>query len=71
MELEFISLECNEVPGVSFEMSVGLLCLWAACILKLRAMFLSYWRICIVCLVLELVGPWVLLGFSVGMKAFG
>ena len=27
-------------------------------------------RICVVCLVLELVGPWVELGFSVGMKAF-
>ena len=24
-----------------------------------------------VCLVLELVGPWVELGFSVGMEAFG
>ena len=28
------------------------------------------WRICVVCLALELVGPWVVLGFSVGMKAF-
>ena len=26
--------------------------------------------ICVVCLVLELVGPWVELGFGVGMKAF-
>ena len=25
VELDFLSLECNEVPGVSFEMSVGLL----------------------------------------------
>ena len=25
VELDFFSLECNEVPGVSFEMSVGLL----------------------------------------------
>jgi len=24
-----------------------------------------------VCLALELVGPWVVLGFSVGMEAFG
>ena len=39
-------------------------------ILKLRAVFLCYWRICIVCLALELVGPWVVLGFSVGMEVF-
>ena len=28
------------------------------------------WRICLVCLSLELVGPCVVLGFSVGMEAF-
>jgi len=43
---------------------------WAACILKLRPMFLCCWIICVVCLALELVGPWVVLGFSVGMEAF-
>ena len=57
-------------PGVSFEMSVGLVWLWAACILQLGAMFLRCWRICVVCLALELIGPWVVLGFSVGMEAF-
>ena len=36
----------------------------------LRAMFLHCWRICVVCLALELVGPSVALGFSVGMEAF-
>ena len=35
----------------------------------LRAMFLCCLRICI-CLSLELVGSWVVLGFSVGMEAF-
>src|SRR5574341_331208 len=44
--------------------------LWAACILELRAVFLCCWRICLVCLALELVGPCVVLGFSVGMEAF-
>ena len=43
---------------------------WAACILKLSTKFLCCWRICVVCLALELVGPWVLLGLSVGMEAF-
>ena len=33
-------------------------------------MFLCCWRICMVCLALELVGPWVVLGFSAGMEAF-
>ena len=42
----------------------------AACILKLRAMFLCCWRICVVFLALELVVPWVVLSFSVGMEAF-
>ena len=36
----------------------------------LLAMFLCCWRICTVCLALELVGPWIVLGFSVGMEAF-
>ena len=58
-------------PVVGFEMSVGLVRLWAACILKPRAMFLCCWRICMVCLALEFVGSWVVLGFSVGMEAFG
>ena len=33
-------------------------------------MFLCCWRICFICLALELVGPCVVLGFSVGMEAF-
>ena len=33
-------------------------------------MFLCCWRICVVCLTVELVGPSVVLGFSVGMEAF-
>ena len=36
----------------------------------LRVIFLHCWRISLVCLALELVGPWVVLGFSVGMEAF-
>ena len=33
-------------------------------------MFMCCWRICFVCLAPELVGPCVVLGFSVGMEAF-
>ena len=32
--------------------------------------FLCCWRICLVCLALELDGPCVVLDFSVGMEAF-
>ena len=56
---------------MNYEMSVRLEWRWAACILKLRAMFLCCWRICVVCLALELLGPWVVLGFSVDMEVFG
>ena len=44
---------------------------FTACILKLRAMFLCCWRICMLCLALELVESWAGLGFSVDMEAFG
>ena len=36
----------------------------------LIAVLLHCCRISMVCLALELVGPWVVLGFSVGMEAF-
>ena len=39
--------------------------------LMLRAMFLCCWRVFVVCLVLELIGSWVVVGFSVGIEAFG
>ena len=45
--------------------------LWAACMLTLRSMFLCYYRIYVVCLILELLGSWVVVGFGVGMEAFG
>ena len=38
--------------------------------LTLRSMFLRYYRIYVVCLVLELLGSWVVVGFGVGMGAF-
>ena len=52
-------------PVMSYEMSMALVLLWEACILKLKAMFLCCWRICMVCLPLEPVGP-----FSVDVEAF-
>ena len=58
-------------PVVIFEMFMGFVWLWAACILKLRAIFLRCWRIYMACLALELVGSWAELGFSVDMETFG
>ena len=46
-------------PVMNYEMSMVLESLWAAGILELRAVFLCCWRIYVVCLALELVGPWV------------
>ena len=57
-------------PVVSFGMSMGLVWLWAACLLILKAIFLLCWRISLVCLALELLDSWVELGLSVGMEAF-
>ena len=36
-----------------------------------RSMFLRYYRIYVVCLVLELLGSLVVVGFGVGMEDFG
>ena len=58
-------------PVVSFGMSMGLVWLWAACLLILKAIVLLCWRISIVCLALELLDSWVELGFSIGMEDFG
>ena len=58
-------------PVVSFEVSMGVVSLLAACVFVLMAMFLLCWRISLVCLALKLVGSWVELGFSVGTEAFG
>ena len=55
---------------VSFEMSVVWGSLWAACILKLRAVFLCFWTFCVVCRALEIVGSWMVLDFSVGMETW-
>ena len=38
--------------------------------MELRAVFQYCWRIRVACLALELVGPRVVFGFSVGMEAF-
>ena len=66
----FLLWSAMNCPVMSYEMSVGLESLWSACILKPRAVFLCCCRICMVCLALEIVGPWVVLGFCIGMEAF-
>ena len=60
-----------QCPVVSFEVSMGLVRLLATCVLRLRIMFLSCWRISLACLALKFVCSWVELGFSVGMETFG
>ena len=70
VEVDLCSLECNEVSCSDFEVSMGLVWFWAACLLVLRTVFLVWWRISMVCLALELVGSWMELGFSLGIETF-
>ena len=44
VELDFFSLECNEVSSNELSVVMVLEYLWAACILKLRGVFLCCWR---------------------------
>ena len=68
MELDLFSLECNETSssefwGVyGFGMTLGSLYFNAQGCINIS---LRCWRVSVVCLVLELVGSWVELGFSV------
>ena len=57
-------------PVMSFMVYMGLVWLWADCLLMLRTVFLLCWRISMVCLALEVVGSLVVLGFNVVMEAF-
>ena len=59
-----------QCPVVSFEMGLCVRCDFGQPV-YCRAMFLHCWRIFVVCLALELIGSWVVVGFSVGMEAFG
>ena len=70
VELYLFSLECNEMSNnelwdvFGFGLTLG--CLY----LEVQGCVPCCWRICVVCLALKLIGPWVVLGFSVGMEAF-
>ena len=58
-------MSSNELLDVSgFGITMGSLYIEA------QGYVLCCWRICVVCLALEFVGPWVVLGFSVGMETF-
>ena len=67
-ELYFFSLECNEMSSNElwdvYDFGVTLGCLY----LGAQGCVPCCWRICLVCLALELVSPCVVLGFSVGME---
>ena len=64
------SLECNEMSNnelwdvFGFGLTLG--CLYFGA----QGRVPCCWRICLVCLALKLVGPCVVLGFSVGMEVF-
>ena len=52
-------------PVVCFGVSLGLLWLWAACLIMGKCVFLFCWRFCLRCLVVKIACFWVRLGLSV------
>ena len=58
-------------PVGGFGVSLGLVWLWATCLLMFGTVFPFCWRISVTCFVLELVGCWAGLGFSVGTEISG
>ena len=54
-------------PVMNLGVSMGLVWLWAACLLKFRVAFLFFWRMNVWCLV----GSLMKVRLSVGMEAFG
>ena len=60
-----------QYPVESFMVSMGLIRLWAACLLKFRIVSLFYWKISMGCLALQLAGSWVELHLGVSMEVFG
>ena len=70
VELDFFSLECNEVSSNELRDVNGFGVTLSSLYIEAQGCVPVLLRICVVCLALELVGPWVVLGFSVGMEAF-
>ena len=69
VELDFFSLECNEVSSSEFWGVYGFGMTLSSLSFMLRVVFLLCCRISVVCL--KLIGSWVELGFSVGMEIWG
>ena len=70
MELGFFSLECSGVTRNGLRDIKGFGIILSCLYIEAQGSVPMLLEICVVCLVLELVGPWVELGFGVGMKAF-
>ena len=70
VELYLFSLECNEVSSSEFLGVYGFGMALGSLYFNAQGCVPCCWRICLVCLALKLVGPCVVLGFSVGMEAF-
>ena len=71
VKLDLLSLECNEVPSSEFWGVHGFGMALRRTSLMFRVVFLFCLKSSMVCLALDLVGSWVVLGFSVGVETFG
>ena len=70
VELDFFSLESNGVSSSEFWV-YGYGVTLASLYIDTQGYVPSFLENCVVCLALELIGSWVVVGFSVGMEAFG
>ena len=70
MELNFFSLECNGVTRNGLRDIKGFGIILSCLYIEAQGSVPVLLENLLVYLALELVGPWVMLGFSVGMEAF-
>ena len=71
-ETGFLLWSAMECPVMSFEMGLCVMCDFGQPVCWRSGLCSCVgWRIYVVCLTLKLTGSWVVVGFSVGMEAFG
>ena len=70
VEMDLFSLTCSEVSSSEFWGIYGFGMALGSLSFNAQGLFLLCWRISMICLVVELFGSWMELGFSVGRETF-
>ena len=71
VELDLFSLKCNGVSSSEFLSVYGFGVTLGSLYIDAQGYVPSFLENCVVCLALELIGSWVVVGFSVAMDGFG